>query len=363
MHKSYRFWLAIGISALFLGIFLSRLDIGETWEKMGEANYFALVPAILVYFGSVFFRTLRWQYLLAPVKGLSVRRLYPVVVVGYMANNILPVRLGEVVRAYYVGEREKVSKVAALATIAVERVFDGLTLLFFAAVVGLFLPLVGLLQGLAGKAGVPWVLLALAMSLPFVGVLLFMIAAASSPPWFDSLIDRTTGILPARVRDRVRGLISVFIDGLTSLKDPRRLAMVFLLSLPVWLMEALMYYIVAFSFNLDKSFGLAEMAGVILLVTAVSNLATSVPAAGGGVGAFEVAAATTLTLLGAEASAAGAYTIVVHAALLIPVTLLGFVFLWAEKVSFGQLTRESQMQTPPLPYPTTGARPETEDSR
>ena len=117
-------------------------------------------------------------------------------------TNILPVRLGEVVRAYYVGEREKLSKVAALATIAVERVFDGLTLLFFAAVVGLFLPLVGLLQGLAEKAGIPWALLALAMSLPFVGVLLFMIAAASSPPWFGTLIDRTTGILPARVRDR-----------------------------------------------------------------------------------------------------------------------------------------------------------------
>ena len=57
------------------------------------------------------------------------------------------------------------------------------------------------------------------------------------------------------MRDRVRGLINVFIDGLASLKDPRRLAVVFLLSLPVWLMEALMYYIVAFSFNLDKSFG------------------------------------------------------------------------------------------------------------
>ena len=272
-----------------------------------------------------------------------------------MANNILPVRLGEVVRAYYVGEREKVSKVAALATIAVERVFDGLTLLFFAAIVGLFLPIVGLLQGLAERAGVPWILLAMAMSMPFVGVLLFMIAAASSPPWFQTLIERTTGILPARIRDRVRSLVNVFIDGLASLKDPRRLAIVFLLSLPVWLMEALMYYIVAFSFDLHNTFGLAELAGVILLVTAVSNLATSVPAAGGGVGAFEVAAAATLTLLGAEASAAGAYTIVVHAALLLPVTLLGFVFLWSEKVSFGQLARDSRMQTSPLAYPTPGA--------
>ena len=89
----------------------------------------------------------------------------------------------------------------------------------------------------------------------------------------------------------MRGLAYVFIDGLGSLKDPRRLAMVFLLSLPVWLMEALMYYIIAFSFDLHTSFGLMEMAGVILLVTAVSNLATSIPAAGGGIGAFEVAAA------------------------------------------------------------------------
>ncbi len=359
MHKSFRFWLAIGISVVFLGIFLSRLDLRETWELMVEANYFLLAPAVVVYFGSVYFRTLRWQYLMAPVKRLSVSRLYPVVVVGYMANNILPVRLGEVVRAYYVGEREKVSKVSALATIAVERVFDGLTLLFFAAVVGLFLPIVGLLQGLADEAGVPWILLAMAMSMPFVGVLLFMIAAAASPAWFVVLLDRTTGLLPGRVRDRVRALVNGFIDGLASLKDPRRLALVFILSLPVWLAEALMYYIVAFSFDLDKSFGAAELAGVILLVTAVSNLATAIPAAGGGVGAFEVAAATTLTLLGAEASAAGAYTIVVHAALLIPVTLLGFVFLWSEKVSFGQLARESRMQTSPVSYPVT----EAEESR
>ena len=72
-----------------------------------------------------------------------------------------------------------------------------------------------------------------------------------------------------------------------------------------------------------------------------------------------MAAATTLTLLGAESSEAGAYTIVVHAALLIPVTLLGFVFLWAEKVSFGQLTRESRMQASPMSYPVT----EAEESR
>ncbi|MDP6102906.1 MAG: lysylphosphatidylglycerol synthase transmembrane domain-containing protein [Dehalococcoidia bacterium] len=348
MLKSYRFWLAIGVSLFFLGLFFSRMDLGETWEKLGEADYFLLVPAILVYFVAVYFRTLRWQYLLSPVKTLAVTKLYPVVVVGYMANNLLPVRLGEVVRAYYLGEREKVSKVSVLATIVVERVVDGLTLLFLAAVVSLFLPLVGLLQGLGEKAGIPWMLLALAMSMPFVLTAVSMVLVSSSPRWVEALVDRITGILPDPVSSKVRGLVHLFIDGLAVLQNPRRLLVVLLLSLPVWLLEAAMYYLLAFSFSLDQVFNPVEMAGVILLVTSVANLATSIPAAGGGIGAFEVGAAATLTLLGTEANTAGAYTIVVHTALLVPVTLLGLVYLWMDKMSLGQLARESRAQSGPV---------------
>ena len=361
MLKSYRFWLAIGISLLFLGLFFSRLDLRETWEKLGEADYFLLIPAILVYFVAVYFRTLRWQYLLAPVKTLAVVRLYPVVVVGYMANNLLPLRLGEVIRAYYIGEREKVSKVSALATIAVERVLDGLTLLFFAAVGSLFLPLIGLLQGLGERAGIPWVLLALAMSMPFVLIAAFMVVASSSPRWLEILVDRVTGKLPGRVGSRVNGFAHLFIDGLAVLQSPLRLLAVCLLSLPVWLVEALMYYLLAFSFGLDQVFSMTEMVGVILLVTAVSNLATAVPAAGGGIGTFEVAAAATLILLGVEASTSGAYTIVVHTALLVPVTLLGLIYLWIDKISLGQLTLASRAQSNPSSYGSPGTPLKVED--
>jgi uncharacterized membrane protein YbhN (UPF0104 family) len=129
----------------------------------------------------------------------------------------------------------------------------------------------------------------------------------------------------------------------------------------VWLLEALMYYILAFSFGLDQVFSMAEMVGVILLVTSVANLATAVPAAGGGIGAFEVAAAATLTLLGAEGATAGAYTIVVHTALLVPVTLLGLIYLWMDKMSLGQLTRESRAQSESLPYTPLGSPLKAED--
>jgi len=112
----------------------------------------------------------------------------------------------------------------------------------------------------------------------------------------------------------------------------------------------LMYYIIAFSFDLDQVFNPVVMIGVILLVTAVSNLATSVPSAGGGIGTFEVAAVATLTLLGAESHVAGAYAIVLHTALLVPVTVLGLVYLWSDKISLMQLTRGGRMQSENLSY-------------
>jgi uncharacterized protein (TIRG00374 family) len=361
--KSPRFWLATGISLLFLALFFSRIDIGETGEKLGEADYRLIVPAVLVYFVAVFFRALRWQYLLSPMGVFAIRRLYPVVVVGYMANNLLPIRLGEVVRAYYLGERERVSKTTALSTIAVERVFDGLTLLFFAAVVSMFLPLVGILQGLGERAGVPWVLLALAMSMPFVVTIAIMVVASFSPPWLEGLVYRVTALLPARFRPKIKGLVHLFVEGLDVLKSPRRFLAVFLLSLPVWLVEALMYYIIGLSFGLDAFFSPAEMAGVILLVTATSNLATSIPAAGGGIGTFEVAAAATLTLLGAEGADAGAYTIVLHVALLLPVTLLGLVFLWVGNLSLARLARESRGESGQLSYTPAVPAVEAEESK
>ena len=295
------------------------------------------------------------------MKRLAVARLYPVVVVGYMANNLLPVRLGEVVRAYYLGERERVSKVSSLATIAVERVFDGLTLLFLAAVVSLFLPLVGLLQGLSERAGVSWVLLALAMSMPFVLVAAFMVLASYSPRWFEVVLERLIAVLPAPLRAKASGLIGMFIGGLAVLQHPRRLLVVFLLSLPVWLAEALMYYLLAFSFDLHSVFDVTELVGVILLVTAVANLAISIPTAGGGIGAFEVAAAATLSLLGADETTSGAFAILVHLALLVPVTLLGLLYLWTDRTSLGRLTRESTADRGAAPYGSANLSLRTED--
>ena len=130
-------------------LLLYQADISDLKNALRNANYYLLAPSIVVYFFAVFFRAIRWRYLLSPMGQFPVGRLYSVVVIGYMANNLLPVRLGELVRSYYLARRENVSASSALATIAVERVYDGITLLAFAALSAPWLLLLGEFDGAA----------------------------------------------------------------------------------------------------------------------------------------------------------------------------------------------------------------------
>ena len=335
-----RFWLGLAVSLLLLGLLLWRIDLRETARSLREANYLFVIPGLVFYFIAVAFRTLRWWLLLLPLRRLPPRRLFRVVVVGYMANNLLPVRLGEVVRSYYVGQREGVSTSAALATIAVERVFDGVTLLFFLVAVSVFLPVAGLVQGLARDIGIPWLLLVVGTTAPFALVLGFLTLVAYRPGWVLGWVAAAIKRLPAGAEVRVMGLAELFVTGLGVLRSPRRLAALFLLSLPVWLAEAAMYYIIGFSFDLSLPLGgVGMMAAAMLAVTATSNLATSLPASQGGIGPFELFAVATLVVLGVQGVIGAAYFFTPPVALLVSCTLPGLRSLLMGEDSLVQLMR------------------------
>ena len=338
--RNRRLWLGLAVSLTFLGLLVLRFDLGDTVRHLREANYLYLVPATGFYFAAVVFRTLRWRFLLTHLKLVSVGRLLPVVVVGYMANNLLPVRLGELVRSYYLGHREGVSKSAGLATILVERVFDGLTLLFLLAAASVALPIGGLVQDLARDSGIPAFLLITVTTLPFVVALVMLVAGAHWPAWPLRVMEPVTRRLPGTLGPSVVEMVRLFVSGLASLREPRRLVALFLLSLPVWLMEASMYYVIGFSFGLQDYFsGPGMMVAVVLATTATSNLATSLPSSQGGIGPFEFFATATLVVLGVAGPVATAYAVTLHATLLAPVTVLGLVFLWRQHLSLGQLSR------------------------
>ena len=332
-----RFWLGALVTLGFLFLFLWKVDFGETWKVLQGANYAYFVPAVLVYFVALGLRCVRWRYLLLHLKSVPPWRLYPVVAIGYLANNILPMRLGELVRAHFLGEKEGISKASGLATIGVERVFDGLTLLFFVVIVWPFLPWTEVLKDDPGELDVVWLVLGVLVAIFFVAAFIILFLIAASPGFGRGSARLLSSVSPPRLRPKVDSFVYLLIEGLGSLRSPRKLVIISILSGPVWLTEAVTYYIIAISFDLGLSFS------VILLVTATSNLATAVPSSIGGIGPFEIVAKTTLVAFGLAAEPAAAYTFFVHiVALWLPVNILGLFFLGKENLSLSQLAKRGR---------------------
>ena len=332
---NWRFWAGVVVSVVTLALLVLLVDRRELWEALRTANYLYLAPAIVLYFIGQWFRALRWQYLLSPIASISARRLYPVIIIGYMANNVLPARLGELVRAVYLSRREReVSVPASIATLSVERLYDGLTLLALGAVAAPILLAAGLFSDASLAYRSTAIVLMAGVVGSFVAALVILTALACSQrtlSWFIGL----TGLLPARFRVIAADIVVSFVEGLGALNSPTKHATLFVGSLPVWLAEAGVYLIVAYSFNLDAyftSFWFLTLA--VVLVTVTSNLITAIPASIGGIGAFEVVAQQTLVGLGVGAATAASYSVAVHLlALWLPVSLAGLALLLWHNVS------------------------------
>ncbi len=338
----------MAVSVLFLGILVYQVDFASFIQALKQANYLYVIPAIILYFMAVYFRAVRWRYLLSPLASFPVVRLYPVVVIGYLANNILPARLGELVRSYYFAQREQVSASAALATVAVERVYDGLTLLLFAAATAPVLLMLGQFRGYGTLFGADPALLAIGAVGIFLAALLTLTLLAKTSA-DGALAGRFLRLVPsAQGRDKIRGLVQSFIRGLGILNSPRKHLALLLFSLPIWLLEGSMYFLVGFSFGLDGYFpSIWVFILAAALLTATSNLVTALPTAVGGIGPFELVAQQTLMAMGVDPTLAAAYSLFLHIGTLwLPVNLAGLAHLLAQNISLKQLTSAPSASAP-----------------
>ncbi len=309
-----------------------------------QADYRFLAPGIGLYFLSVGFRAIRWQYLLYPLRKVPLLQLYSVVVVGYMANNLLPMRLGEVVRAYYLSKKTPINTSSALATIGLERIYDGLVLVLFAAISLILLTTSNITENVSTVTVWTLSITAIASAAIFLGaIVIFTLIVVR--PGFSSILYRLINNLPIRVRRKIEDFVRQFIEGLHRLKSPKNQLKLLVLSLPVWAFEAAMYLILAYSFDIPGHFDPHILIiPVILMVTAASNLVTAVPASPGAVGPFEFFAKESLLLVGIQSGVAGAYAISLHVALLLPVTLVGLCIIWIGPGSFLSLTQGANDQ-------------------
>jgi glycosyltransferase 2 family protein len=311
--------VGILISIFFLYIGLNGLDLGHVWQEITHANYLWIIPGVVVYFLAVWGRTWRWHYLLRPMKQVPLSKLFPIVVIGYMGNNVYPFRAGEVIRAYVLKRNEDVKITASLATIVVERIFDGLVMLVFVFVALPFAPIED-----------NWLRnVVIAGTIAFFGALTVFFFMAARPDiarqFYSGIINR---IIPTRFRAALLRTADHFMEGLESLRRPRDLAMTFVSSVFIWLTETTKYWIVMHAFDFHVSFF------VLMIMTAVVNLATTLPGAPGYIGTFDGPGIEVLRKFGVDPTVAAGYTLVLHAALWLPITLLGFFYLAQQGLSW-----------------------------
>jgi uncharacterized protein (TIRG00374 family) len=327
LMKRWQLWLGLVISVFFLWLALRGLHLDEVWKALQQGNYLWLIPSVGVYFLAVWARTWRWHYMLRPLKEISLRRLFPVVVIGYMGNNVYPFRAGEVLRSYVLRRREKVPMSASLATVIVERVFDGLVMLIF---VFLALPLAPLPSNNIRNV----VILA---SISFFGALLFFFALAAMPERAMRFANFIAGLfLPARIRQPALEMTGRFLDGLESLRTFRSVLMIFATSLVVWLLETVKYWFIMQAFPFEVTFF------ALMLMNGVVNLATTLPSAPGYSGTFDAPGIAVLNMYGVELALATAYTLVLHAALWLPITLLGVYYMIREGMGWSDFDRATK---------------------
>ena len=324
--KRWQLWVGILISAILLYFALRGLKLTEVWESIKTARYIWLLPGIAVYFMGVWVRSWRWHYMLRPLKKIPTSTMFPIVTIGYMGNNIYPARAGEVLRAVILKQREDVPVSASLATVIVERVFDGVVMLAF-----VFLNL-GELAKLTTDSGIIGNIQQVAFwgAIVFITALLVFLLAAMFPLYTQRIADWfIQRFMPIRLREKTSQIASRFLTGLESLRSPQEALMIFFTSVIIWLFETGKYWFVMHAFNFEVSFF------ALMLMNGIVNLATTIPSAPGYLGTFDAPGIALLSAYGVPPEMATSYTLVLHAALWFPITALGAYYYLSQPLRWG----------------------------
>jgi uncharacterized protein (TIRG00374 family) len=284
--------LGIAISLVALALVVRSVDVGAAWDVLRTARPEWMILLLGFVTADILLRAVRWRILLAPLAAVSLRMTLGSLLVGYLANNLLPARLGELVRSHHLGARAGLSRSTILGTIVVERVVDTVVVVAIAAVAILVLSV----RGVVASA----VLVGLAVTALLVVAIAAGIVAHRLPG--GARLIGFVGRWPA-VHDVLRKLRA----GLVVASDLRTMAFAVILSIGSWSCTVLAFAAAAQAVGIEPTMGQAA------LLAAGTNLATAIPAAPGYVGTFELAAVTIAGSVGIAPEPALAFAVLVHA--------------------------------------------------
>ena len=314
----FKIILSCLISILLIYLCVRNLDFTQSVNIIKNANLKSVAFALVIYILSFVARSLRWEYILLPLKKIKPFRSFFFLVFGFFMNNVLPLRLGEFVRAKVAGEKLQISRSGVFATVVVERLVDVIIFIIIFFLIALFVDIPGWLKH-------TFILCTVIFGLIFV-VLFFM---SKKQEKFVSLISKFH--LPLNFSNMVENLFVKFSNGLEFFQHTKLIIIVLLMSAVVWYIEAFSYKLFFGAFGVEIS----VMQALFFIV--VTGVATMIPTAPGFVGAIEASGIVALGIFGIDQSTAFTTIASVHFGDIIMTYLIGIIGMIKEKISFSDL--------------------------
>ncbi len=332
MAKSKKFQVTLGIliSIFFLWLAFRKVSLSEMVDAIRDANYWYFLPATVFLFLSLWFRAFRWKYFFKSIKPVRMSDLFASMMVGYMANNVFPMRLGEFLRAYSIGRTANVSKMSSFATIVVERVLDLLTLLFLLGLAFFLQPFPKWIQ----DSGL--LILAVAvLAILFMGFLVY-----KTTPTLRFL-SKILSPFPVAWREKILEYTENLIEGFTVLKNPQYYLMVAILSFLIWGSYIAIVHLVLMSFGIVQHYHLTILASVVVQI--MIGIGVTIPSSPGYVGTYHYLAMQALAIYGVSQSEALSFAVVLHLFNYIPSTLIGLYYFGRENIRFSDALEEKEL--------------------
>jgi len=324
----------VGVSLALFAYLLRSVDLPELGRQLVLTQWWWVVPAAAVGPLGLWARAIRWRYLFP--RNSEPPGLVAANMIGYMVNNLLPLRAGELVRVYVAARRLAARPRASFgsslwlagATVVVERILDSLTLVLFLAVLVFIIPVPRAFEYAA----------ALILAIDAIAAAA-LVSLAVAPGRSRRLLGRLCQRWPA-LQARTTAVLDTVLRGLEGVRTPAHVVPLLAWTVVVWLLPALGAWTLLRAVHLD----LPLLAGWTVLTFV--GFGISVPAAPGYIGVWHAAAVLALSMFGVSQAAALGYAILYHASQFVPITLVGWFFLVREHMTLGEVTRAGTATTP-----------------
>jgi len=298
--------LGIALSAGAVFVLLKQVSTRELARNIRSADPLWLLGACLLTVAGYWFRAVRWGEILSPEARVAKGRLFATTMVGFLAINTLPARLGELVRAYALARSERIKTGTVLGSVVIERIFDLVALAGFWALSLLFAPYPSWFRWSG------YVTIGLSVAVTFV---LWLLHAGHYDT--DSLASRLKSLLPRWLTGPVEGPVASFAAGLRVLGKPSTMGSSAILTLIMWVVTGAVFLFVG------KSMRLSLPLWSPFLLSFIVCVAIMVPSSPGFIGVLEGSCVVGLSLLGVDAARGLAYGVLYHVTQIVPLIVLG----------------------------------------